>query len=125
MVLPDGRKLAVLGKVKRVQRGADEGMGIYFVHPESEGVKALQALVAAEANDGPAGTAQKVVDKAKDELAEENLRLLTRISKLEDENREFVDQLIEIEQVNTNLYIASTALFSSSLYGVSERKRET
>jgi hypothetical protein len=47
---------------------------------------------------------------------------------LEDENREFFDQLIEIEQVNTNLinlYIASTALFSSSLYGASERKRET
>jgi len=115
MALPDGRKVLVLGKVKRVQKGAEEGMGIYFVHPESEGVQALQSLAAAEAGAGLADTGQQVVDKAKSELADENQRLLARIGELEDENRDFAEQLIEIEQVNnnlTNLYIASTKLHS-------------
>lgn len=114
--LPDGRKIAVLGKVKRVQQGAEEGMGIYFVHPESEGVKALQALAAEErAVPSMAEGQQSQVNKEKTELAEENQRLLARISELEDENRDFAEQLIEIEQVNnnlTNLYIASTRLHS-------------
>lgn len=115
MVLPDGRKVLVLGKVKRVQKGAEEGMGIYFVHPESEGVQALQSLAATEASAEVADTAKQKVDKAQTELAEENQRLLARIGELEDENRDFADQLIEIEQVNnnlTNLYIASTKLHS-------------
>ena len=113
LTLPDGRKVAVLGKVKRVQQGAEGGMGIYFVHPESEGVEALQSLIsvspAAKTTDEGAGT----IDKAQTELAVENQRLLARVGELEEENRDFVDQLIEIEQVNnnlTNLYIASTKL---------------
>jgi uncharacterized protein (TIGR02266 family) len=115
MTLPDGRKVAVLGKVMRVQKGAEEGMGIYFVHPESEGVEALQSLIADETNTEPAVEEERSSDKAKNELAGENQRLLARIDELEEENRDFVEQLIEIEQVNnnlTNLYIASTRLHS-------------
>jgi uncharacterized protein (TIGR02266 family) len=115
LTLPDGRKIAVLGKVMRVQKGAEEGMGIYFVHPESEGVEALQSLIADEPNTEPAVEEEKASGKAKNELAGENQRLLARIDELEEENRDFVEQLIEIEQVNnnlTNLYIASTKLHS-------------
>jgi CheY-like chemotaxis protein len=115
MTLPDGRKVGVLGKVKRVQQGAEEGMGIYFVHPESKGVEALQSLAAEEASAVSEDLEKKVADKANAELATENQRLLARIGELEKENRDFADQLIEIEQVNnnlTNLYIASTKLHS-------------
>lgn len=113
--LPDGRKLAVLGKVKRVQKGAEEGMGIYFVHPESEGVQALQSLAARAPIAEAASAGDQAIDRGQAELAEENQRLRARIGELEEENRDFVEQLIEIEQVNnnlTNLYIASTKLHS-------------
>ncbi len=122
LILPDGRETVVLGKVKRVQQGAEEGMGIYFVHPESEGVVALQALIAAGADPGSIAESDSAADKISSEtvgeqpgLAEENQRLLARIGELEEENRDFVQQLIEIEQINnnlTNLYIASTRLHS-------------
>ena len=115
MTLPDGRKLAILGKVKRVQQGAEEGMGIYFVHPESEGVAALQSLASVESKAGPPVAEQNAIDKAQAGVVEENQRLRSRIDELEEENRAFVEQLIEIEQVNnnlTNLYIASTKLHS-------------
>jgi uncharacterized protein (TIGR02266 family) len=117
--LPDGRQLPVQGKVKRVQRGENEGMGIYFVHPDPEERKALEALVAqaegqpdAEVHVTEEPSRQEVEQK---QLVAENQRLLARIGELEQENREFVDQLIEIEQGNnnlTNLYIASTRLHS-------------
>lgn len=112
--VPDGRKIPVLGKVKRVQQGSDGGMGIYFVHPESEGVEALQSLLSDPAA-GDQAPAIEPVDKAQSALAEENQRLLARINELEEENQDFADQLVEIEQVNnnlTNLYIASTRLHS-------------
>jgi len=112
---PDGRKVPVLGKVKRVQQGAESGMGIYFVHPESEGVKSLQSLASASVPSEEVPAEEKIVDRAQKELAEENQRLLARIEELEEENREFAEQLVEIEQVNnnlTNLYIASTRLHS-------------
>ncbi len=115
LTLPDENKINVLGKVKRIQKGAEGGMGIYFVHPESEGVAALQSLINAEINAEPSAGKDAIVDKAQEELADENQRLLSRIKELEEENRDFVEQLIEIEQVNnnlTNLYIASTKLHS-------------
>jgi nitrate/nitrite-specific signal transduction histidine kinase len=90
-------------------------MGIYFVHPESEGVAALQSLIKSESKPETATVNEVVVDKAQQELADENHRLHARIKELEEENRDFVEQLIEIEQVNnnlTNLYIASTRLHS-------------
>ncbi len=113
LVLPDGRKVAVLGKVKRVQQGAEGGMGIYFVHPESEGVEALQSLIPVESKAKHVDEGQRVNDKADADSVGENRRLLARVVELEEENQDFVQQLIEIEQVNnnlTNLYIASTKL---------------
>ena len=113
--LPGERKLVVMGKVKRVQRGAKEGMGIYFVHPESEGVAALQSLIETGHQQPAIKPEASATGKAPPELAIENQRLLARISELEEENREFAEQLVEIEQVNnnlTNLYIASSRLHS-------------
>lgn len=113
LAFPDGRTAAVLGKVKRVQQGAEQGMGIYFVHPESEGLAALQALLAAPPSVPEQAAPQTGLAGNREDLAGENRRLLARIGELEEENREFAEQLVEIEQVNnnlTNLYIASTRL---------------
>lgn len=115
LTLPAGGKLAVLGKVKRIQHGAKEGMGIYFVHPESEGVAALQSLVAAGRIQPVVAPEARGATTTHAEQADENRRLLARIQELEEENREFAEQLIEIEQINnnlTNLYIASSRLHS-------------
>jgi CheY-like chemotaxis protein len=112
--LPDGQKVPVLGKVKRVQQGADGGMGIYFVHPEHDGITALNKLAESSMTGAPPEQNDNV-DKEQQKLVEENERLLARISELEQENQDFAEQLVEIEQVNnnlTNLYIASTRLHS-------------
>lgn len=114
LTLTDGQKIPVLGKVKRVQQGTDGGMGIYFVHPEHEGVDALNQLARASVEDA-ASEQENKVDREQQKLVEENQRLLARISELEQENQDFAEQLVEIEQVNnnlTNLYIASTRLHS-------------
>ena len=115
LTLPGGRKVPVLGKVKRVQQGAEGGMGIYFVHPDQEGVSALNDLAAPSAGEPVSQEQANQKDKEQQKLVEENQRLLARISELEEENREFAEQLVEIEEVNnnlTNLYIASTRLHS-------------
>lgn len=113
LLLPAGGEVPVLGKVKRVRSGADGGMGIYFVHPEPEGVAALLALVAGSA---PAAAPPALPAPAADAaLADENRRLHARIEELERENLAFAEQLVETEQLNnnlTNLYIASTRLHS-------------
>lgn len=112
--LPDGQKVPVLGKVQRVQQGTDGGMGIYFVHPEHDGIAALNELAESSAASTPPGQEDRI-DKEQQKLVEENERLLARISELEQENQDFAEQLVEIEQVNnnlTNLYIASTRLHS-------------
>lgn len=116
--LPDGKELPVMGKVKRVQEGANEGMGIYFVHPDQQGLDTLQALLTAAPVSAASATSDSVQTRQEKEHAElqaENQRLLARIEELEAENQDFAEQLIEIEQVNnnlTNLYIASTKLHS-------------
>lgn len=113
--LPDGRELPVLGKVKRVRSGSDGGMGIYFVHPEPEGVATLNALVAGTGVAGDPRAATSPERQGETDLGDENRRLRARIEELESENLAFAEQLVEIEQLNsnlTNLYIASTRLHS-------------
>ncbi|WP_298037378.1 response regulator [uncultured Desulfuromonas sp.] len=109
--LPGGRQLPLLGKVKRVQKGAEPGLGIYFIHPEPEGLRALQEL-AEKAHEGDASAVQPAEGE---DLREQNIRLLQRIGEMEEENREFADQIVRAEQVNntlTNLYIAASKLHS-------------
>ncbi|BCR06732.1 hypothetical protein DESUT3_38010 [Desulfuromonas versatilis] len=116
--LPDGRQLPVLGKVKRVQEGPEGGMGIYFVAPEPQGVRALEELVN-QGLESPEPAAQGVAEQVSDPrflaLEDENRRLRRRIAELETENREFAEQIVQIEEINnnlTNLYVASSRLHS-------------
>jgi DNA-binding response OmpR family regulator/GAF domain-containing protein len=124
--LPDGHNPTLLGKVKRVEPGADGGMGIYFIHPEP----AEQAVIAALT--GPGQDAALAAAPAADEgalgnggveglerdnraLREGNLRLVERIRELEKENYDFANQMLRTEELNnhlTNLYVASSRLHS-------------
>lgn len=126
LALPDGREMKVLGKVKRVQEGADGGMGIYFIHPEPLGRKVLGQLVEQELDALP--VAPPVVpqscsqqdrlvglEKVNADLRSERQRLRQRIEELEEENHEFAAQIVRAEEVNnnlTNLYIAASRLHS-------------
>ncbi|HKK01060.1 MAG TPA: response regulator [Desulfuromonadales bacterium] len=122
--LPDKRVLPVLGKVKRVREGAEGGMGIYFIHPEAEGVAVLERLVEEGRKDQPQQAAQPKggddgrqarIEKENAALSRENQRLHQRILELEEENREFAESLVQTEEINSNLsnlYIASSRLHS-------------
>jgi len=120
--LPDGGVLPMAGKVKRVEEGAEGGMGIYFIRPEPQGLKILEDLVRqglkspvrqSRENSPAALPASAAGQSAR--LEEENGRLHKRIAELEEENREFAERLVHTEEVNnnlTNLYIASSRLHS-------------
>ena len=126
LALPDGQMLAMLGKVKRVEAGADAGMGIYFIHPEPQGQAVLAELIGqcqgqlpgagqadADAGSGDPGRARLEQDNSA--LREENSRLEERIRELEQENLDFAQQMLRTEDLNnnlTNLYIASSRLHS-------------
>jgi len=122
--LPGGEELPVLGKVVRVQQGPNKGMGIYFIHPEPQGVRVLESLVARQAG-GRGKTAVvaedslavrlRQLERQNAELGEENRGLRRRVEELELENREFAEQIVQAEEVNNslaNLYIASSRLHS-------------
>jgi uncharacterized protein (TIGR02266 family) len=120
--LPDGGTLALAGIVKRVEQGAEKGMGIYFIRPEPGSLATLEALLEQEIADGRAGKSPAPPSGSpaegmtpKDALEKENGFLHRRILELEKENREFAEQLVHTEEVNnnlTNLYIASSRLHS-------------
>jgi len=122
--LPGGEALPVLGKVVRVQQGPDKGMGIYFIHPEPQGVRVLETLAArqgqgqgraAEVAEDSMAVRLRQLERQNAELAEESRRLHRRVEELELENREFAEQIVQTEEVNnnlTNLYIASSRLHS-------------
>jgi len=120
--LPDSQPLRIPGKVKRVKPGPESGLGIYFIHPEPQGVAALEAFARSRQPSASAGApaaadgadGQEVREDA-GELRRRNEELLARIRELEAENLEFAEQLVQSEEVNnnlTNLYIASSRLHS-------------
>lgn len=121
--LPDGRQIHVLGKVKRVKEGPDGGMGIYFIHPEPQGKKALEQLAGIGPDAGPPKAEEESgelfdprvseLESRAAELKAENRSLHQRIAELEAENGEFAQQIVHTEEINnnlTNLYIASSRL---------------
>jgi CheY-like chemotaxis protein/GAF domain-containing protein len=116
-------QVSLAGMVKRVEQGAEPGMGIYFVHPDPKGQAALDRYVRSQAGEPQASAQQAVtqderisqLQNSNQDLLEENYSLNNRILELEAENREFAEQIVNIEEVNnnlTNLYIASTRLHS-------------
>ncbi len=125
LILEQGRKLTVLGKVKRLKDGPDGGMGIYFIRPEEQGQKVLDDLLkadpAAPLADPDVAEEETVYPRLGDlqdenaALRSDNQALLRRIAELEDENQEFAQRIVTSEEVNnnlTNLYIASSRLHS-------------
>lgn len=122
--LGGGERLGLLGKVKRVNDDGESGLGVYFIHPDARGQKDIDSLI----HDGMARLA-----KGSGSDADIHGRMLAlerecaslraaqdtsqrRISELEQENHEFANQLVQVEDVNnnlTNLYIASSRLHST------------
>jgi CheY-like chemotaxis protein len=122
--LPEGKTLKLLGKVKRVDQEGETGLGVYLVNPDSHGQKEIDALVykglshlRSDENSDP-NTHQRLLalerECARMRMAQDSDQ--RRISELEQENIDFANQLVQVEDVNnnlTNLYIASSRLHST------------
>jgi CheY-like chemotaxis protein len=57
-------QVSLAGMVKRVEQGAEPGMGIYFVHPDPKGQAALDRYVRSQAGEPQASAQQAVTQKA-------------------------------------------------------------
>ncbi|HAD03334.1 MAG: hypothetical protein A2091_13360 [Desulfuromonadales bacterium GWD2_61_12] len=123
--LPDGVEVQMLGKVARIKQAPDQGMGIYLIHPQGRGLRAIQELMrATEEDEGPMfelvleegdGATLGRGERANSARAGELDALRQRVLELEEENLTFARQVIHTEEVNnnlTNLYIASSRLHS-------------
>lgn len=120
----DGQPLTLYGKIKRSARQKEQGAGVYFIYPDPDSKVLLEALVRSKRGeqlqqDGvDAQLSQRLLA-----LEEECARLrsaqdeaMHRIGELEQENLDFANQLVQVEDVNnnlTNLYIASSRLHST------------
>lgn len=122
--LPDGQPLSLFGRIKRIPQAQEEGCGVYLLHPDPAGRELLAALVHSKKGEQ---LQQQGVDAQLSErllaLEEECAVLrnaqdeaMRRIGELEQENLDFANQLVQVEDVNnnlTNLYIASSRLHST------------
>ncbi|HEY5672124.1 MAG TPA: response regulator [Malonomonas sp.] len=123
LALPDGKPLILYGKIKRLPQKQDDGIGVYLIHPDPQSKELLDALVQSE-------KAQSLPPLADEQLSRRLLALeadcarlrseqdesMRRIGELEQENLEFANQLVQVEEVNnnlTNLYVASSRLHST------------
>ncbi len=122
--LAEGKTLQLFGKVKRVDREGDSGLGVYLVNPDSNGRKEIDSLVRDGLQRLRSGTgSDQDTHQRLLALERECTRMRTeqdgaqqRISELEQENIDFANQLVQVEDVNnnlTNLYIASSRLHST------------
>ncbi len=122
--LPEGQPLALFGRIKRASRQPGESCGVYFLHPDQASKEQIDSLVRKthSAQREQAG-ADPEFNQRMLSLEEECARLRRdqeeanrRIGELEQENLEFANQLVQVEDVNnnlTNLYIASSRLHST------------
>lgn len=122
--LPDSQPLELFGKIKRAPRQPDEGCGVYFLHPDPASKALIDSLVRGQKAELREQTGvdpqlnQRILT-----LEEECARLRAsqdeanrKIGELEQENLEFANQLVQVEEVNNNLtslYIASSRLHST------------
>ncbi len=118
--MADGKTLQVMGRVKRVEKGEDGGMGVYFILPDAASRHLLDNTIehsrqAPPSDEPPALGRVRQLEKAKAGLERDNRRLAARVVELEEENHEFANRIVQIEEVNnnlSNLYIASSRLHS-------------
>ncbi|MCW8859685.1 MAG: response regulator [Deltaproteobacteria bacterium] len=120
----EGEPLAIFGKIKRTARQADDGCGVYFIYPDQQSKKLLDQLVLSkkaeqlkrEGVDDHLSQRIQALEKDLSRLRNEHDDAFRRIGELEQENLDFANQLVQVEDVNnnlTNLYIASSRLHST------------
>lgn len=120
----DGKPLVLFGKIKRTAEKAEDGCGVYFIHPEPQSKRVLEKLVRSQKSEQlqREGIDEQLSERMlslEDEcskLRSEQDEAMRRIGELEQENLEFANQLVQVEDVNnnlTNLYIASSRLHST------------
>ncbi len=119
-----GVPVSIYGKIKRAADMEENGCGVYFIYPDRESKKLLDDLVltkraqqaAREGVDERLGERLHALEKECARLRREQDGALRRIGELEQENLDFANQLVQVEEVNnnlTNLYIASSRLHST------------
>mgnify|MGYP001210820366 CR=1 FL=1 len=133
MELPTCGAIEIAARVRRIEVGEPAGVGVYFVRPPAcigDYVASLP-VVSKEESEVHEVLEDLPIDSLRDEVAqlrrfqsnaeEELQRMNRRVVELEQENREFAEHMVHVEEVNnnlSNLYIASSRLHS-------EMKRST
>ncbi|MFK5927052.1 MAG: response regulator [Desulfuromusa sp.] len=120
----DGAPFSLYGKIKRTSGQAEDGCGVYFIYPDQKSKKLLDRLIRSkkveqlqqEGVDDRLGHRLQALENECSRLRTEQDDALSRIGELEQENLDFANQLVQVEDVNnnlTNLYIASSRLHST------------
>ena len=120
----EGQPLSLYGKIKRSPGKAKDGCGVYFIYPDQESKKHLDRLIRSkkseqlqkEGVDEQLSYRLQSLENECSRLRTEQDGALRRIGELEQENLDFANQLVQVEDVNnnlTNLYIASSRLHST------------
>ncbi|MEA3544982.1 MAG: response regulator, partial [Thermodesulfobacteriota bacterium] len=120
----EGEPLSLYGKVKRTPRQAEDGCGVYFIYPDQESKIQLDRLIRSkkvellqqDGVDEQLGHRLQTLENECSRLRTEQDDALRRIGELEQENLDFANQLVQVEDANnnlTNLYIASSRLHST------------
>ena len=121
---PDGEPLSLYGKIKRTPGEGENGCGVYLIYPDQKSKHLLDRLIRSkksdqlqkEGVDERLGHRLQTLEGDCSRLRNEQDDALRRIGELEQENLDFANQLVQVEEVNnnlTNLYIASSRLHST------------
>ena len=116
--------ISLYGKIKRTGKQDEEGCGVYFIYPDQKSKKLLDRLILNKKSeqieksgiDKRLGQRLQSLENECSKLRTEQDDALRRIGELEQENLDFANQLVQVEDVNnnlTNLYIASSRLHST------------
>ncbi len=120
----DGKPLSLYGRIKRTGQQSEDGCGVYFIYPDQESKKLLDRLIRSkkveklqkEGVDERLSQRLQSLENECSQLRTEQDDAMRRIGELEQENLDFANQLVQVEDVNnnlTNLYIASSRLHST------------
>ncbi|NOQ50997.1 MAG: response regulator [Desulfuromonadaceae bacterium] len=120
----EDKPLRLYGKIKRSAQKTEDGCGVYFIYPDPKSKIQLATLIRSKkAQQLQTEGVEEKLSRRLLSLEEECAGLRTeqddalrRIGELEQENLEFANQLVQVEDVNnnlTNLYIASSRLHST------------
>ena len=119
-----GEPLTLYGRIKRRSADDVDGCGVYFIYPDQKSKKMLDRLIRSkkaeqlqkEGVDERLSQRLLSLENECSRLRSEQDDALRRIGELEQENLDFANQLVQVEDVNnnlTNLYIASSRLHST------------